>query len=263
MRKVKEIKELCTGVLEYVEHIILPIAAAIMPFELFEPHLLQQPMQEKLSPRQQQLLDYLRDFIGNHGDAPSLRRAAADLDISHAAVAQLLIALEKKGHIKRQDRYSRTIHLLNRAGQPASVHRLREVPIIGKVRAGLPMYAQQEYEESVMVDGQLFAGRNLFALRIKGNSMQDAGILEGDLVICEPRQYAENGEIVVALIAGEEATVKRFFLHEDRIELRPANAEFSPVFYSLGEILIQGKVVGVIRNFLQKPSQKDNIPKKH
>ena len=223
---------------------------------------LSKPCRKNSAPRQQQLLDYLRGFHRKEGEAPSLRRAAADLKISHAAVAQLLNALEKKGHIRRQGRYSRTIHLLNRIGQPTSAHRLREVPIIGRVRAGLPMYAQQQYEESVMVDGQLFPGHGLFALRIRGDSMRDAGILDGDLVICEPRQYAENGEIVVALIDGEEATVKRFFLQQDRIELRPENADYSPAFYQFSEILIQGKVVGVIRDLLPKPPQKDNSLKK-
>lgn len=219
-------------------------------------------MQKKLSPRQQQLLDYLHKVIAAEGEAPSLRRAAADLHISHAAVAQLLNALSQKGHIRRQGRYSRTIHLLNPTGQPAAPHRLKEVPVIGRVRAGLPMYAQQEYEESVLVDGQLFPGHGLFALRIKGDSMQEAGILEGDLVICEPRQYGENGEIVVALLNGEEATVKRFFLHQDRIELRPGNALYSPTFYPFGDILVQGKVVGVIRKLTETRPPRDNRTKK-
>ena len=219
-------------------------------------------MQEKLSPRQRQLLDYLQDIIAGEGETPSLRRAAADLHISHAAVAQLLGALEKKGYVRRHGRYSRTLHLLNRSGRSVIPHRLREVPLIGRVRAGLPMYAQQQYEESVLVDGRLFSGHSLFALRIKGDSMRDAGILEGDLVICEPRQYAENGEIVVALLGGEEATVKRFFLHPDRVELRPENSDYHPSFYQFGEILVQGKVVGVIRRLDDTMQQKATIPKK-
>lgn len=219
-------------------------------------------MPEKLSPRQQQLFDYLHDFIKGRDESPSLRRAAADLGISHAAVAQLLNALEKKGHIRRAGRYSRTIHLLNHTGQLTSTQRFREVPIIGRVRAGLPMYAQQQYEESIMVDDRLFSGHGLFALRIKGDSMRDAGILEGDLVICEPRQYAENGEIVVGLINGEEATVKRFFLHPHRIELRPENDDYAPAFYQFGEILIQGKVVGLIRDLAREGMHRGSISKK-
>ena len=109
------------------------------------------------------------------------------------------------------------------------------------------MYAQQEWEGTVVVDSSVFPGENLFCLRIKGQSMKDAGILDGDLVVCEPRQYAENGEIVAVLINGEEATVKRFFLYADHIELRPANDDFQVMCYPFSELLVQGKVVGVIR----------------
>ena len=109
------------------------------------------------------------------------------------------------------------------------------------------MYAQQEWDGTVLVDGDIFRGTQLFALRIKGDSMQDVGIQHGDLVICEPRQFATDAEIVVALIAGEEATVKRFFLHKDHIELRPENDAYSSMRYDFSEVLIQGKVIGVIR----------------
>ncbi len=101
-----------------------------------------------------------------------------------------------------------------------------------------------------MVDGALYQGTNLFALRVKGDSMQAAAILDGDLVICEPRQYAENGEIVVALVNQEEATVKRFFHHSDHIELRPENQAYQPIRCRFNEVLIQGKVVGLVRGKL-------------
>ena len=110
------------------------------------------------------------------------------------------------------------------------------------------MYAQQEWDGTVVVDASRFNGDNLFCLRIQGDSMQGAGILDGDLVICEPRQYAENGEIVAALINGEEATVKRFFLRGDHIEMRPENAAYQTRRYSFGELLVQGKVIGVLRD---------------
>ena len=90
------------------------------------------------------------------------------------------------------------------------------------------MYAQADWDGSITVDAEVFRGPNLFALRVRGNSMKGAGILDGDLVICEPRQYAQNGEIVVALVRGEEATVKRFFLRSDHIELRPENPDHPP-----------------------------------
>ena len=118
---------------------------------------------------------------------------------------------------------------------------------MGRIAAGLPLYAQQEWNGTLVVDTDVYRGANLFALRVQGDSMIEAGILDGDLVICEPRQFARNGEIVVALINNEEATVKRFFLHEDRMELRPENKRYTPVFYGFGEVLIQGKVVGLER----------------
>jgi repressor LexA len=207
-------------------------------------------MRQELTSKQQRLLTYLEEAIGRQGTAPSLRQAAMDLNISHAAVAQLINALEAKGYLRRDGRYSRALYLLNRTSQEAAVQRWREVPVIGRVQAGLPMYAQQEWDGTVVVDRALFRGQNLFALRIKGDSMREAGLLEGDIVICEPRQYAINGEIVVALLDNEEATVKYFFLHDDSIELRPANSSYQPLRFGFGDVLIQGKVIGVVRDLV-------------
>jgi len=204
-------------------------------------------MQPTLTAKQQRVLDYLRHEITTSGQAPSLRQAATDLGVSHAAIAQILKALEKKGSLKREGRYSRTVHLLNRARETSASQRWREVPVIGRVTAGLPMYAQTEWDGSTVLDAAVFRGQNLFALRVKGESMKNIGILDGDLAICEPRQYAQNGEIVVALINNEEATVKRFFLRKNHIELRPENTDFSSMRYGFGEILVQGKVIGIQR----------------
>lgn len=208
---------------------------------------MQIPPRSKLTRKQEQFLVYLRQEIDRAGQMPSLRQAALDLGVSHAAVAQSLRALEAKGYVKREGRYSRSVHLLNRAREVAGRQRWREVPIIGRVTAGLPMYAQQEWDGSVVLDATIYRGQNLFALRIDGDSMKDAGILDNDLAICEPRQYARNGEIVVALIHGEEATVKRFYLHRDHLELRPENPRYKPVHYGFGDVLIQGRVVGILR----------------
>jgi repressor LexA len=204
-------------------------------------------MSDRLTPTRQRLLDYLRRRIAADGRAPSLREAAADIQVSHAAVARTLRMLEAKGMLKREGRYGRTVHLLNRAREVAALQRGRDVPIVGRITAGLPMYAQSQWDGSVTVDAEVFRGENLFALRVKGDSMQGAGILEGDLVICEPRQYANNGEIVVALLGGEEATVKRFFLRAGHIELRPENPAYAPLRCDFGEVLVQGKVIGLLR----------------
>ena len=204
-------------------------------------------MQSQLTPKQQHVLDYLQREITTNGQAPSLRQAATDLGVSHAAIAQILKMLEEKGYIKREGRYSRTVYLLNRARQTSALQRWREIPIIGRVTAGLPMYAQMEWDGTTVLDTAIFRSQNLFALRVKGDSMKDIGMLNGDLAVCEPRQYAQNGEIVVALINEEEATVKRFFLHDDHIELRPENAQYPSLRYSFGDVLIQGKVIGIQR----------------
>jgi len=204
-------------------------------------------MRNLLTPKQQRLLDYLREAIAGTGVSPSLRQAAQDLGISHAAVAQTLKLLEDKGAIRREGRYGRTVRLVDKAGRTSGLQRWREVPVIGRVTAGLPMYAQQEWEESLVVDSDFYKGQNLFALRVKGDSMINAGILDGDLAICEPRQYAANGEIVVALIRGEEATVKRFYARPDHIALEPENPAYETMRYGFDEVLVQGKVIGIHR----------------
>ena len=204
-------------------------------------------MQSVLTPKQQRFLGYLESEINKTGKSPSLRQAAAKMGVSHAAISQLIKALEEKGIIKRDGYYSRTIHLLNRARETAGVMRWIEVPIIGNIAAGLPLYAQQEWAGSVVVDAAVYRGLNLFALKVKGDSMINAAILDGDLVICEPRQYAENGEIVVALVNQEEATVKRFFRRKGHIELRPENPVYKSMTYAFNEVLVQGKVIGVNR----------------
>ncbi len=201
-----------------------------------------------LTKKQQHLFDYLQRQLEDEGRAPSLRQAAEDLGVSHNAVAQLITQLERKGVIEREGRYSRSIRILP-PQESREVLRGRELPVVGRITAGVPMYAQQEYDGSVVVDAALFPGSNLFCLRIQGSSMEEAGILDGDLVVCEPRQYAENGEIVAVLIQGEEATVKRFFSGADHIELRPENKTFSPTRYPFSDVLVQGKVLGVIRSY--------------
>lgn len=204
-------------------------------------------MQPDLTAKQEQFLVYLQKQIERTGGAPSLRKAAADLKISHAAVAQFVRILEKKGILKRDGRYSRDIYLLDKRGFKDASQRGREVPVIGRISAGLPLYAQQEWDGTVVVDKDIFRGQNLFALRVKGDSMRNVGMLPGDIVICEPRQYAEDGKIVVALVNNEEATVKRFFLRKDHIELRPENKKYKSQRYGFGEVSIQGKIIGLFR----------------
>ena len=204
-------------------------------------------MQPKLTLKQQDFLNYLEKQIIQTGTTPSLRQAAADMNVSHTAISQTIKTLEEKGILRREGRYSRIIHLLNRTGSPAGMMRWLEVPVVGHIAAGLPLYAQQQWDGTLVIDASIYRGKNLFALKVEGNSMKNAAILDGDLVICEPRQFAENSEIIVALIHQEEATIKRFFLKDKKIELRPENPDHTPVTYDLNEVLIQGKVIGVQR----------------
>ena len=204
-------------------------------------------MTVELTMKQKSLLHYLEKEVVRTGKSPSLRQAALDMGVSHAAISQLIKMLEAKGVMRRDGRYGRNLVLLNRIQETAGSMRWVEVPVVGSIAAGLPLYAQQEWDGSIVVDSSIYRGNNLFALRIRGDSMKDAAILDRDIVICEPRQFAENGEIVVALIHQEEATVKRFFLRKKQIELCPENQAFKPVAYAFNEILIQGKVIGVHR----------------
>jgi repressor LexA len=204
-------------------------------------------MQLSLTPKQKRLMAYLQRQVAEQGIFPSLRQAALDLGISHTAVAQMLKLLEKKERIKREGRYQRVVHLMNPVQQTLGVHRWKEVPVIGKITAGLPIYAQQEWNGSIVIDSDVYRGNNLFALYVAGDSMINAGILNGDLAICEPRQYADNGEIVVALIHQEEATIKRFFIQDGRILLQPENPDYPTMQYHFDEVLVQGKVIGIHR----------------
>ncbi|UCF94280.1 MAG: transcriptional repressor LexA [Desulfobacterales bacterium] len=204
-------------------------------------------MSYELTPKQKKALEYFEQEITHKGTIPSLRQAAEDLGISHTSVAQFIRALESKGFLRRRGKYGRQIELLPKDRVPIPADHWRKVPIIGKINAGLPLYAQQQWDGAVMVDGSVYRAPNLFALRVSGDSMKNAGILDSDIVICEPRQYARDGEIIVALINNEEATVKRFFLKKTHIELRPENEAYKTTRYRFGELLIQGKVMGLQR----------------
>lgn len=200
-----------------------------------------------LTPVQNKILNYLEEQIRERGNMPSLREAAQDNGVSHASIAQTIQNLEDKGYIKRGGKYSRTLHLLKHTDAGVATFRARTIPVIGTIAAGLPLYAQQEYEGTIAVDALLYKGDHLFALKISGDSMKDAGIMDGDMVICEPRQFAENGDIVVALINHDEATVKRFYLRKKGIELKPENPEYKSKQYGFGDVLVQGKVIGLFR----------------
>ena len=198
-----------------------------------------------LTARQRQTYDFIRIFIGEKGYAPTLQEIAAALGISgNLGVLRHLDALERQGLIRRTPRNSRAIVLNDAAGGGLSL------PLIGVIRAGVPQLAQQERAGEVVVDPSLIRSADSFVLRVQGDSMIEAQICSGDLVVVRPQASAENGEIVVALIAGE-GTLKRFYREEGRIRLQPENRHMTPIFIAATgeEVTIVGKVTGLMRRF--------------
>lgn len=214
---------------------------------------------EDLTRRQQQVLALLQKKIRDNGVPPSIREIGRELQISSLrGVTCHLEALEKKGYLRRLP-HARGLRLLAPAekGKKTRVQKLTvdtsgragfSVPLLGRVAAGQPVLAQENREGSLTVDPLFAREENCFALRVSGDSMIEAGILNGDYVIVRRQQTAENGDIVVALI-DEEATVKRFYREGKRIRLQPANAALQAIFLSPEQVSVAllGKVVGLLR----------------
>ena len=192
-----------------------------------------------LSKTQNAIFEYIKNKISQTGVAPSVREIAAAVGLrSTSSVQYNLNILEEAGLIKRDANLKRTIRLAGGA------ENIRHVPVIGTVTAGVPILATQQIEEYVAISG--VTGDELFALHVKGDSMINAGILNGDIVIVNQTPVAENGEIVVALI-DDEATVKRFYQENDYIRLQPENDESPPIIVDNCTIL--GKVITLIRSY--------------
>ena len=185
------------------------------------------------------ILEYLKE-CSSEGRVPSVREICTEVGLSSTStVHHHLNALEEKGFITREHGLNRCIHI---AGEEKSVG----VPVLGRVAAGYPILAVEEIESYVPVPESLKRGRELFALRVQGESMIDVGIFDGDIVIVNRTPVAENGEIVVALV-GDEATVKTFYKENGHFRLQPENDTFEPII--VDEVVILGKVVSLIRYF--------------
>ena len=192
-----------------------------------------------LSKSQQRILDYLKECSEN-GRVPSVREICDYTGLSSTStVHHHLKALEEKGLIVREHGVNRCIQI---TGEEKSVN----VPVVGKVAAGEPITAIQNIEFYVPVSEQLKRGRELFALRIQGESMVNAGILDGDIVVVHRTPVAENGEIVVAMVE-DSATVKRFYKENGHFRLQPENDSYEPII--VDEVVLLGKVVSLIRNY--------------
>lgn len=208
-------------------------------------------MAKALTARQRAVLDFIRAETVRRGFPPTIREIGAHFGLnSTGSVRDHLRALERKGHIARRSHLSRGIAL---RGGPSGARRPapprpRGIPLVGEIAAGSPQLAIENPEDVLGLTPELFGGGELFALRVEGESMREAGILDGDIVVVRRQATAENGEVVAALI-GEEATVKRFFRRGRRVELRPENPAMEPIRLEPGqaEVMVLGKVVGVLR----------------
>jgi len=197
-----------------------------------------------LTDRQKQIYDFLSVTVRGKGYAPSIPEIGKRFKItSTRGVFDHLKALEKKGYIKRVGR--RAIDIVSQSGRSA-LPQAKEIPIVGRIRAGAPLLAVENIEGSLTVANELARGKETFALKVKGDSMMEDGILEGDHVIIRRQDTAEDGDIVCALI-GDEATLKRFYCRGREVTLKPANPKYEPIVVSKGEFRILGKATGVIR----------------
>jgi repressor LexA len=197
-----------------------------------------------LTDRQKQIYEFLSVTVREKGYAPSIPEIGQRFKIaSSRGVFDHLQALEKKGYIKRVGK--RAIELVSQSGRSA-LPEAREIPIVGRVRAGAPILAEENIDGFLPVANDLARGKETFALKVKGDSMIEDGIFDGDLVIIRQQHTAENRDIVCALIENE-ATLKRFERKGNQIILKPANRNYDPIVVSKGEFRILGKAVGVIR----------------
>lgn len=201
-----------------------------------------------LSEKEQRIFEYIKENILKNGYSPSIRDIRRDLDIkSTSTVHTYLEKLEKKGYIQKENGKSRTLRVDTATPGPNMSPRA-VIPILGRVTAGVPILAVENHDGYVTYpfDRRGSAGRQLFALRVVGTSMIDAGILDGDIVIVERTPVAENGEIVVALI-DDEATVKTFYKEKGHFRLQPQNRTMDPII--VDSLTILGKVIGNIRSY--------------
>ncbi|MBK7874940.1 MAG: repressor LexA [Planctomycetes bacterium] len=200
-----------------------------------------------LTRRQKDILDFFREYQERNGLWPTLEEIAQHLGVNKVTVFGHVAELEKKGVIKkRAKRASRSLAIVGKkAAAPARTHGVR---ILGTIAAGRPI-STIETEEELELDHMLGRGRDLYALRVKGNSMIEDSIRDGDVVVVERRTNPHNGETVVAVLEGEEATLKRYYDEGDVVRLQPANAELNPVRVKKDALEIRGVLVAVVRTF--------------
>jgi repressor LexA len=209
-----------------------------------------------LTGRQQEIWDFLVDYVDRHGYPPTVREIGEKVGLASPSTVHAHLAnLERAGYLRRDPTKPRALELIgHRRAEPVelrpSERELHPLPLVGQIAAGGPLLAEENVEDYIGVPEPLSKGGEEFLLRVKGESMINAGILDGDIVVVRRQQDARNGEIVVALVGDDEsaneATVKRFFREDDRIRLQPENDALEPIYAPYVDIL--GKVTGVFRS---------------
>jgi repressor LexA len=208
---------------------------------------------KELSAKQRRILEFIREFIGEHDYPPSIRQIQEACDISSTSVVDYnLRILEKNGYMRRDREVSRAIELLEPGGRRP---RVVAVPIIGTIAAGQPIpvptadtWQTFDPEETLEVPPDMVGGKDVYALRVKGNSMIDALVNDGDIVLMEPAPAARDGDMVAAWLKREqEATLKHLHREGPRVRLQPANQAMQPIYTDADNVEVQGRVIGAIR----------------
>ncbi len=208
-------------------------------------------MKRILTKRQQEILDFIESFMQKRGYPPTLREIGNEFGISSTnGVRVNLAALEKKQYIRRRPWLSRGIELVNAPKVPQTDTEIGYVPIIGKVAAGEPIFAAENIEGMLAVDDSFLPTKKVFALKVKGDSMKNAGIMDGDYVLARRQHTADPGEIIV-FIVGDEITVKRYDSKGDKVYLIPENEQYETRVLEKrsSDLQIAGKVVGILRKY--------------
>jgi repressor LexA len=208
-------------------------------------------MHMAITRRQKQVYDYVEDFVQRNGYSPSFEEIGAGMGLSSlATVHKHITNLEKKGLVKRGHNKSRSIDILPPKGsmKKSMAPPPLTLPLMGRIAAGRPIEAVENPETLSLAD--FTAGsKDVYVLRVVGESMQDEHIVEGDYVIVESTKTARDGEIIVALVEGSDATLKRIYREGDKIRLQPSNAKMKPIIVPARNVDVQGRVIGVLRKY--------------
>ena len=202
---------------------------------------------EKLTNQQEKMLDIIKKYVVNHGYAPTVRELCQEMNLSSTATVQVhLNNLEKKGYIKKEESKNRTIEILVDNEYEIKNELITEVPLLGKITAGNPIEAIERPNEYFSLPSYLIPkNKDVFTLLVSGESMINAGILDGDIVIVERKNTANNGEIVVAMTDENEVTLKTFYKEKDHFRLQPENDTMEP--FIMNNVTILGKAIGLYR----------------